>query len=62
MTDAVYSVTYLSTLLNGEKHPRRVEHLGEAAASALARELSRRESIESVVVERWEMVSKSEVQ
>ncbi len=62
MTDADYQVSYVSTMIDGSKHNRRVEHLGEEAASALARELSRRESIESVVVERWEMVSKSEVQ
>ncbi len=61
MTDAIYAVTYVSKMIDNSRHPRRVEHLGEEAASALARELARKESISDVVVERWECVSRADV-
>lgn len=56
-----FTLRPLTKMVDNSRHPRRVEHLGEEAANALARELSRRDSIESVVVERWEMISKAEV-
>ncbi len=54
-------VTYSARLVNGEIHPRRTGPLGEEAASALARELARKESISQVCVETWRMAECREV-
>lgn len=56
-----YAVTYTARMVNGEQHPRRVDHLGEEAANALARDLARRDNVSCVVVERWECVERKAV-
>lgn len=51
-------VCYLFVDATNAKFPRRTGPFGAEAADSLARELSRREQISEVVVEKWEAVER----
>lgn len=57
----IFWCTYVATLINGEKHPRRTGPFGEEAATALAREVSRRPQISEVYIEKWTCTERTEV-
>lgn len=60
-TESSYQVTYTFRALDGALTPRRTGPFARETATALAKDLARRDNIQDVAIEEWRCMSTEEV-